>query len=540
MSELTGGEAVVRSLMAHGVDTLFGLPGVQNDPLYNALYDLHGGIRVIHTRHEQGTAYMALGYALSTGKVGVYCVVPGPGLLNTTAALATAYGTNARVLCLAGQIPSPYIGRGIGLLHEIPDQLGVIASLTKWSARVPSAAEVPDLVAEAFQQMNSGRPRPVGLELPQDVLAMKEEVNLTPIETNLANPALDIDKAAEAALRLARAKSPLIFVGGGAMDASDEIKQLAEMLQAPVIAYGMGRGVLSNKHYLSQFLPSGRRLWPKSDAILAVGTRLFAPLERWGMDAGDRLIKIDIDPDEHGRLARPAVSIVADAKEALSALIPLVEKHNPIRASREEEMLALKAQTAQKTAYLEPQLSYIKVIREELPDDGIFVEEVTQIGYVSRVALPVYHPRTYISTGYQGTLGWGFATALGVKVANPDKAVIAVSGDGGFMFNVQELTTAVQQRIGLVMLLFNDGAYGNVRRMQKEQYGGRVIASDLHNPDFVKMADSFGAQGLRAHTPEEMRLAIRKGLATEGPTLIEIPVGEMPSPWQLIFAPDSD
>jgi len=281
-------------------------------------------------------------------------------------------------------------------------------------------------------------------------------------------------------------------------------------------------------------------LWPKSDAILAVGTRLFAPLERWGMDAGDRLIKIDIDPDEHGRLARPAVSIVADAKEALRALIPLVEKHNPIRASREEEMLALKAQTAQKTAYLEPQLSYIKVIREELPDDGIFVEEVTQIGYVSRVALPVYHPRTYISTGYQGTLGWGFATALGVKVANPDKAVIAVSGDGGFMFNVQELTTAVQQRIGLVMLLFNDGAYGNVRRMQKEQYGGRVIASDLHNPDFVKMADSFGAQGLRAHTPEEMRLAIRKGLATEGPTLIEIPVGEMPSPWQLIFAPDSD
>jgi acetolactate synthase-1/2/3 large subunit len=540
MSILTGGEALVKSLMAQGVDTLFGLPGVQNDAFYNALYDAGEGIRVIHTRHEQGTAYMALGYALSTGRVGVYCVVPGPGLLNTTAALATAYGTNARVLCLAGQIPSSYIGRGIGMLHEIPDQLGVIASLTKWSARVPSAANVPELVAEAFQQMNSGRPRPVGLEIPQDVLASSEEVNLSLVETNLANPSLDEDSLREAAQRLGRSKNPLIFVGSGALDASEEVRQLADMLQAPVVAYGMGRGVMSSRHYLSQFMPAGRRLWPKADAILAVGTRLFAPLERWGMEAGDRLIKIDVDPDEHGRLGEPAVSIVANAQEALRALIPMVEKQNARRASREEEMLTLKADIARKTAYLEPQLSFLKVIREELPDDGIFVEEVTQIGYVSRVALPVYKPRTFISTGYQGTLGWGLATALGVKVANPDKAVISVSGDGGFMFNVQELTTAVQQKIGLVILLFNDGAYGNVRRMQKQQYGGRLIASKLHNPDFVKMADSFGAQGLRAHNPEEMRLAIRKGLAAEGPTLIEIPVGEMPSPWQLIFAPDDD
>lgn len=540
MTQLTGGEAVVRSLMAQGVDTVFGLPGVQNDAFYNALFDLGGSVRIIHTRHEQGTAYMALGYALSTGRPGVYCVVPGPGLLNTTAALATAYGTNARVLCLAGQIPSDYIGRGIGMLHEIPDQLGVIASLTKWAARVPSAAKVPQLVAEAFQQMNTGRPRPVGLEIPQDVLAMTEEVDLSVVETDLANPPLDEDKLAEAALRLGRAKSPLIFVGSGAMEASEEVKQLAEMLQAPVVTFGMGRGVLSSRNYLSHVLPSGYKLWPKADAILAIGTRLFAPLERWGMEAGDKLIKIDVDPEEHGRLGKPAVSIVANAREALRALIPMVEKHNSIRPSREEEMLALKADTARKMAYLEPQLSFIKVIREELPDDGIFVEEVTQIGYVSRVALPIYHPRTYIGTGYQGTLGWGFATALGVKVANPDKPVIAVSGDGGFMFNVQELTTAVQQKIGLVMLLFNDGAYGNVRRMQKQQYGGRVIASDLHNPDFVKMAESFGAQGLRAHTPEEMRLAIRRGLATDGPTLIEIPVGEMPSPWKLIFSPDDD
>jgi acetolactate synthase-1/2/3 large subunit len=539
MAKLTGGEAIVKSLLANGVDTLFGLPGVQNDFLYNALYDHGSDIRVIHTRHEQATAYMALGYALSTGKVGVYSVVPGPGFLNTTAALATAYGANARVLCLAGQIASDDIGKGIGMLHEIPDQLGILRSLTKWAERIDAPGKAPGLVAEAFRQMHTGRPRPVGLEIPQDVLSASEEVTLMPGRLPVQNPPVDGDAVARAARLLGKSKNPLIFVGGGAMDATAEVQELAELLQAPVVAYTMGRGVLSSRHYLSHFLPAGYTLWPTADMILAIGTRLVPPLRRWGMDAAGKLIKIDIDPEEHGRSAQPVVSLVADARDALQALVPEVEKHNRIRASRESEMLALKAATAKKSAYLEPQLSYIKVIREEMPDDAIFVEEVTQIGFVSKVAMPVYRPRSYIAPGYQGTLGWGVATALGVKVANPDKPVVAVTGDGGFMFNVQELATAVQQQIGVVFLLFNDGAYGNVRRMQKELYGGRLIASDLHNPDFVKLAEAFGAQGLRAGSLEELRLALRQGMATSGPTLVEIPVGEMPSPWPLIFWPGS-
>jgi acetolactate synthase-1/2/3 large subunit len=537
MTILTGGEAIVKSLINHGVDTIFGLPGVQNDYFFNALYDEGDKIRFIQTRHEQGAAYMALGYALSGDKVGVYCVVPGPGFLNTSAALSTAYGTNAKVLCMTGQIPTQFIGKGIGILHEIPNQLGVIRSLTKWAACINSPAEAPGLVAEAFRQMNSGRPRPTGLETPMDILSRKEEVELIATVAEVATPPVDLEAAEEAARLLGRSRNPLIFVGGGALNASEEVKQLAEALQAPVVAWSRGRGVLSSRHYLSQYLPAGYPLWKQADVVLAVGTRLYPPLARWGLDAPDNLIKINIDPEEHGRLAQPKVGLVADAKEALQALIPLVEKHNRARPSRREDMLALKEEIAGKTAYLQPQLSYVNAIREELPEEGIFVSEVTQIGYASQLAMPVYRPRSFISPGYQGTLGWGVATALGAKVANPDRPVIVVSGDGGFMYNVQELATAVQQGIGIVVLLFNDGAYGNVRRMQKELYGGRIIGSDLKNPDFVKLAESFGALGFRANSLEEMRRGIRRGLDSGEPTVVEIPVGEMPSPWPLIFSP---
>ena len=209
MAKMTGGEAIVQALIAQGVDTIFGLPGVQNDYLYNALYDAGDAIRLIHTRHEQGAAYMALGYALATGGVGVYNVVPGPGFLNTTAALATALSTNARVLCLTGQIASNSIGRGFGLLHEIPDQLGMMRALTKWSARINSPAEAPELVAEAFHHMQSGRPQPVGLEVPPDVLAAVAEVDTAQFEVVPRTPPLDTDALEQAAELLAGAKNPI-------------------------------------------------------------------------------------------------------------------------------------------------------------------------------------------------------------------------------------------------------------------------------------------------------------------------------------------
>jgi len=537
MAKVTGGEAIVKSLLSHGVDTIFGLPGVQNDYFYNALYDEGGKIRVIHTRHEQGAAYMAMGYALSTDRVGVYNVVPGPGLLNTTAALSTAYARNARVLCLTGQIQSIYIGRGIGFLHELPDQLGIIERLTKWAARIQSPAEAPEQIAEAFKQLYLGRPRPVGLECALDVLSAKAEVDLNPIELEVRLPPVDLEAIDQAARLLGQAKNPLIFIGSGAVEAGEELEQLAEALQAPVIASYTGLGILSSRHYLSHPLPTGHALWPKADVVLAVGTRLQMPQMNWGLDPEIKIIRIDLDPQEHKRITAPEISLVADSRAALQALIPAVEKYNSVRPSCKEEMQGLKADLARRLERIEPQVTFLKIIREELPEDGIFVDEVTQVGYVSRIALPVYRPRTFITSGYQGTLGFGFATALGVKAAHLDKPVLGIAGDGGFMFNVQELATAVQHQLNTVTLIFNDGAFGNVRRMQKNNYGNRLIASELHNPDFVKLAESFGAQGLRAESPEALRLAIRKGFETNGPTLIEIPVGEMPEPWSLMMLP---
>ena len=275
--------------------------------------------------------------------------------------------------------------------------------------------------------------------------------------------------------------------------------------------------------------------WGKADVVLAVGTRLQRPLQSWGYDDELKVIRVDIDAQEFERIAPPAVSILADAGEALAALIPAVEQRATRPASRRDEMMALKAEADAQYTRLEPQMSYVRLIREELPDDGFYVEEMTQVSYVARTAMPFYAPKTCVTTGYQGTLGWGFATALGVKVANPDKPVVSVTGDGGFLFTATELATAVQHGIATVTLVFNDGAYGNVRRMQRDQYAGRVIASELRNPDFVKMAESFGARGLRAHTLDELRAAMRRGFEADAPTVIDIPVGEMPAPWHLYF-----
>jgi acetolactate synthase I/II/III large subunit len=528
-STYTGGEALVSALLSHGIDTIFGLPGVQNDYFYNAVYDAGDKLRVIHSRHEQGAAYMALGYALAGNRVGVYNVVPGPGFLNTTAALSTAYGCNAKVLCLTGQIHTDQIGRGYGMLHEIPDQMAIIRSLTKWAARIQRPQEAPRLLATALSEMLSDRIRPVGLEIPLDVLSAKVEMTLTDLPLTVRRPAVDPDAIERAAQLLGKAKRPLIFVGGGAMDASEEVCALAEALQAPVFATNDGRGILSSHHYLSFATGVAHRFWAEADVVLAVGTRLTSPLLNWGVDDDVQIIRIDIDPEEHNRISPPTVG--------LAALVNALGKYNSRRASRKEEMETLKATVAGEYGQLQPQMAYLSAIRQALPDDGIFVDELTQVGYVSRYALPVYQPRTFLSTGYQGTLGWGFSTALGAKVAQPDRPVLSVSGDGGFLFGVQEMATAVQHNIATVSIVFDDGAFGNVRRMQQQQYGNRVIASDLCNPDFVKLAEAFGMLGLRANSPDELRAAIEKGFASGAPTLIHAPVGEMPSPWGNVFMP---
>ena len=423
------------------------------------------------------------------------------------------------------------------MLHEIPDQLGVMRSLTKWAQRVESPQELPRLLDEAISQIYSGRPRPVGLEVPLNVLSGKAELSDAEPHLQRQGPAVEENAIDQAAGILSRAHSPLILVGGGAMDASEEVRALAEALQAPVIASSSGRGVLSSRNPFSHSFGPGQRLWEQADAAIAIGTRLTTPLMDWGKPDDLQLIRIDVDPNELNTHATAHLPIVADSRDALRALLPALARQDRDRPSRRVEMLALQDEMDAIYESVQPQIGFVRALRDALPEDGICVEEITQVSYVSRVAMPVFQPRTYLTANYQGTLGWGFPTALGAKVAAPDRPVLSVTGDGGFLFGATELATAVKHQINTVTVVFNDGAFGNVKRMQKERYGGRVIASELHNPDFVAFARSFGALGLRAHTPAELRTALDEAFAAERPVLIDVPVGEMPAPWTLMSAP---
>ena len=524
--QLTGGQAVVRSLIKEGVDTIFGLPGVQNDWLYNALYDYRDEIRVIHTRHEQGAGYMALGYNLASGKVGVCNIVPGPGFLNSTAALATAWGLNAKVLSLVGQIPQKAQGKGRGVLHEIPDQLAIQKQLTKWANKASSPAEVPHIISAAFHQLQNGRPRPVGVEVSMDVLQASSAIDFSNYKKAITTlPDLDEQQVETAVELISKAKNPLIFVSSGAMEASAEVQALAEYLQAPTFAYRTGKGILSSRHYLSFPVPAAHDLWATADVVIGIGSHVRMPLSKWGIDDKLKFISINIDETAHNRIVEPSLKITADAKQAVQVLLERLPTYTAPTASRKAEMIDFRTVWHKKTAYLEPQSTILKIIREVLPDDGILVDELTQVGFASRIVYDAFNPRTYLCTGFMGTLGWGFQAALGAKIAKPDVPVISVVGDGGFMFGVQELATAVQHKIGVIVLLFNNNRFGNVREMQENLYDNRVIATDLHNPDFVKMAHAFGANAVRVNNFEDMRKAIQDAKGETLPTIIEVPIG---------------
>jgi acetolactate synthase-1/2/3 large subunit len=554
---MTGGMAIVEALVANGVDTVFGLPGAQLYPLFDALQQRADQIRTVGARHEQACGYMAFGYARSTGRPGVYAVVPGPGVLNTTAALCTAYGCCAPVLCVTGQVPSAFLGRNRGHLHELPDQLATLRSLTKWATRIERPADAPAAINEAFRQMLLGRPGPVAVEMAWDTMASCGFV-VPPRPAAIPEPSAPSPLEVEAAAKLvAVARRPMIITGSGAQHASEAIEALAEELQAPVAAFRGGRGVVPEDHALGVSSYAAYRLWPETDALIAIGTRAEMPYMRWtGMmslidrpQAPPHLIRIDIDPAEMRRLV-PHAGIVADAEAGARALLAAVRRLRgrkgeakpaaaaSVKASADAaaRIAVVKAEARAASEKVQPQLAYLDVIRDVLPRDGIFVTELSQVGFTSYFGYPVLGPRTYVTEGYQGTLGFGFPSALGVKVAHPDKPVVSVAGDGGFLFGVQELATAVQYGIAVVVLLFNNSAYGNVMRDQRTNFGNRVIGAALANPDFMLLARSFGVEAHRVASPEALRPVLKAAIKAKGPVLIEIEVaqGSETSPWEFI------
>ena len=535
MQRMTTADAVVATLIAHGIDTMYGVPGVHNDALFDAMFKASGQLRMLHARHEQTGAYMALGAALATGRPQAYAAVPGPGVLNTTAALLTAWGMEAPVLALCGQIPSHAIDRGYGHLHEIPDQLGVLRHLTKHAARITGPHEASARTANALCLAMSGRRRPVALECAIDVWNQAGPVHLVP-PIHPVVPPVDDEAIDRVARRLAASVRPLIVVGGGAQGAAPELRQLAELLEAPVMSYRRGRGVLPTSHRLAVPYPVGRRLWETTDVVFGVGTRLYTPMSQWGVDEGLQVLRLDVDPEEPGRYREPEDAIIADAAAGLRALIARLPTYLGVRASREEELAGHRAWLAERLGRLEPQMGFLRAMRAALPPDGMLVDEVTQMGFAARMAFEVEAPRLFFS-GYQDNLGYGYGTALGAAAASPGRAVLSIAGDGGFGYQAFELATAKRHNLPVVVVVFDDGHFGNVRRIQQQQWGGREIANDLANPDFVRFAESFGVPAFRATTAAELQARLAEAFALPGPALVHVPVGEMPSIWDLIMMP---
>lgn len=534
----TGGQVLVASLISQGVDTVFMIPGVQLDYAADALRERSADISVYVPRHEQTTTYMADGYYRASGKPGVAMVVPGPGVLNAGAGLATAFSANSKVVLLAGQIHSSAIGSGFGLLHEIKDQAGLLAGLTKWNHRVSDGSEIPSVIASAFARMHAGRPRPVAVEFPHDILECRLSGGM-PAEhasSQVEADAIDAETVARIARAVDDAAFPVLYIGGGVLAARafDALRQLAEKLGAPVIMSENARGALSDRHPLAMSTLAGRALFELADLVVVVGSRFIdslSPTPSW-TTRGPKFVFINIDSAD---LRAPREALIALRADARQALERLTDEVRPRRVLTEERATALKQWAQNQIDTVSPQASYVRALRDALPEDGIFVNELTQVGYLARVAFPVYGPNTYIGPGYQGALGYGFPTALGAAVGGNGRRVVCITGDGGFGWNLQELATARKYDLPVTLVVFNDGHFGNIRAIQKRVFGiDKEFAADLENPDFMALAKAFRVPGARVDSPDGLNAAVKSSLQERGPVLIEARVGEMPSPWPLL------
>ena len=519
MPKLNGGQALIQALAGEGLRTIFGLPGAGQYEAVDALYT-EPGIRYISVRHEQATTYMADGYARASGEIAGALVVQGPGLFNAMAGIATAYATSSPMLVVTGN--HHHRKQGLELDHA-----AWLGPLTKWTARAERPAEIPSLVQEAFRQLRSGRPRPVALEISPAVFSATEDVTLL----EPASPesiAVDDATIRQAADRLLAAQKPAIWAGGGVMrsKAADAVTQLAEYLQIPVVTTRQGKGTMPEDHPLCLRMAELRytplHSWlEQRDLMLAVGTsQNFAA-------ASQQIIQIDIDETELVA-GESGLAIHGDAKDVLTALLRAASANTaaqPVDTVVQAEIAAINAARFDPAKQLQPQWDLMQAIRHALPNDGILVQDMNQMGYYSRNYFAASAPNTYFTGSSHGTLGCAYPIVLGAKVAQPDRAAVALIGDGGLLYNLQELATAAQYGINAVAIVFNDNAYGNVLRAQMEEFDGHVIGTQLHNPDFPTLAHSFGVRGVRAEDADSLEKELGAALSIEKPTLIEVPLG---------------
>ena len=534
MAKLSGGEALAKSLVREGIEVIFGLPGVQMYGLITGIRD-EPGLRMITARHEFSTTHMADGYARATGKPSVAVVVPGVGLYNAGSGIATAYARSSPVLLLAGEVPRAQIGKGLDGLHEIVDQADLMKPITKYRKSIMRPHEAPAAVNEAFRQMRSGRPRPTFIDMPPEGMVEREEVDLlesAPGERNTSDDSM-IEEAAQDILN---AKSAVIFAGGGVArsDAFDELKKFTEMTGIPVVNSAGGKGVIPYSHPNSIGTWVGavgpiKNMIDGAEVIVAIGTR-FTPRNPAG--TGSKVIHIDPDESILGRPHPNKMKLKGDAKATLTKLIDLLESEG----CDPEEMAERHAfDKAALEAHRERDRSedaaypWLMAITDAYPDEATGIWGMTQLGYYSRQHFEVDRPWSYIDSGYMGTLGYAFPTAIGAKVGVPDRPVICIVGDGGFMYASGELSTAVKYGINVVAVVFNDGAYGNVARDLDQDFGGTYEA-DFVNPDFVAMAKAYGGEGFVATSPDELTTALRAAIEADAPSIVEVQLGRLPRP----------
>jgi len=524
MPRLTGGEAVVAQLEREGVDVVFGMPGVHTLDIYDALAD--SSVEHVTTRHEQGAGFMADGYARTTGRVGVALVITGPGLTNAATPIGQAYSDSTPLLVISSQNETNEADRGKGYLHELKDQGGVMESIATYSETVERVADVPAALAEAFAHLDTHRPRPVHLQIPTDVLAREETVALVDRDRDV-DLSPDEDRLDAAADLLADSSRPLLVVGGGASGAAAEARQLVEETGMPVVSTVAGKGVVPEDHPLSLGATLGEEsvddFVASRDFVLAVGTEL-GPREFDTVDLPETLVQIDLDYSNFGRTFPTELGIVADAATALNALADRVAERGLRSGHARDTVADLRSEAAADDR--DDRHRILDALRGALDDDAVVVNDMTKLCYEAMAELPVYEPDTFLFPRGYGTLGFSPPTAYGAAGGDPDRQVVALVGDGGFLFTVQDLATAVKYDLGVPVVVVNDDRYGVVDDVQLRDYG-RTIGTDIENPDFVALARAFGAAGERLDVDEvetALPAALHDAFARDRPTVVEIPV----------------
>lgn len=531
----TAAQLAIATLEAHGVEVVFGVPGVHTLALYDALHD--SSIRHVLSRHEQGAGFMADGYARASGRPGVAIIITGPGITNVATPVGEAYADSSPVFVLSSNVERAYIDDMRGSLHDLKDQLGVMAAVTQWNARVTEAGRAASTVAEALQRLQSGRPLPVHVEIPLDVL--DEPVPDGRPATGRGagplrpNPELLVD----AANRLRAARRPAIYCGGGAVSspAPDHILSIAERLGAPILTSIMGKGSVPEDHPLvlgALWEPGNAvdNLLREADCLLVLGSKLgIQATSTFKLPLPHELIRVDVDPRELTLNARPSLPILGDAAlaaQGIEAILSGVDSRTP--GFGPDRIGAARA-TARRTAFGADRLPYLAALRRAVPRDGVVAFDMTMISYAACGLFPTFVPRTFMFPSGYGTLGFALPAAIGAKIARPEAAVVCVVGDGGFQYTMEEVGAAVHHRVGLPIVIFNDSTYSAVKDAQGRERDGRFIAVDLVNPDYLKLADAYGIPGVRADSPEAMEQAITNALDLDLdlPTIIDVPI----EPW---------